>query len=283
MAGKALIVEDESGTGELLSELLRRRGFQPTVLAEGKPALDWVRTHRPEIILLDLMLPDIDGFTICEQLKLDRQTNLIPVIMVTALDDRRNRLRGYQVGANRYVTKPFTGAQIDKAVTEALTWRADMLENGAKGEIHFQLQSDTQYLDELNKLLTSLFLYSGLAEAQVKQLTLAVRELGANAIEWGHQKQVERIVTMTYRIDAEKITIVIRDTGPGFKRNELAHAAREDDPVSHMEVREKLGLREGGFGIMIANGLLDKLEYNESGNEVRLVKYFPPKDGEKGK
>lgn len=278
MAGKALIVEDESATGELLVELLRRRGFKATVLAEGKPAIEWVRANQPDIILLDLMLPDIDGFTICEQLKLDRQTNLIPIIMVTALDDRRNRLRGYQVGANRYVTKPFTGAQLDKAITEVLAWRDDMLNNGAKGEIHFQLQSDTQYLDELNKLLTSLFLYSGLAESQVKQLTLAVRELGANAIEWGHQKQVERIVTMTYRIDAEKVAMVIRDTGPGFKRDDLAHAAKDDDPISHMEVREKLGLREGGFGIMIANGLVDKLEYNESGNEVRFVKYFPPKD-----
>lgn len=282
MAGHALIVEDEPGTGELLAELLRRRGYKPTVLVEGKPAIDWVQAHQPEIILLDLMLPDIDGFTICEQLKLDRQTNLIPIIMVTALDDRRHKVRGYQVGANRYVTKPFTAAQIDKAIGEVLAWRDDMLKHGAKGEIHFQLQSDTQYLDELNKLLASLFLYSGLAEAQVKQLTLAVRELGANAIEWGHKKQVDRIVTVTYRIDAQKVSIVIRDTGPGFKREELAHAAKEDDPIGHMEVRERLGLREGGFGMMIAKGLVDELEYNESGNEVRLVKYVAPKDAGSG-
>src|SRR5207245_171158 len=146
----------------------------------------------------------------------------------------------------------------------------------AAGEIHFQLQSDTTYLEELNQLLASLFLYSGLSESQVKQLTMAVRELGTNAIEWGHQRQPDLIVTVTYRIDAEKITIVIRDTGPGFNPRHIPHAAKDDDPISHMMVRETLGLRDGGFGILLARGLVDELKYNESGNEVRLVKFFPP-------
>ena len=61
--------------------------------------------------------------------------------------------------------------------------------------------------DELNGLLSSLFLFSGLTQGQVKQLTTAVRELGTNAIEWGHQKQVDRIVDVTYRIDPEKINV----------------------------------------------------------------------------
>src|SRR6266436_8058850 len=84
MVRKALVVEDEADTGALLAELLRRWGFEPTVLAEGKPAIPWVQQHQPTVILLDLMLPDIDGFEICETLKLERETNLIPIIMVTA-------------------------------------------------------------------------------------------------------------------------------------------------------------------------------------------------------
>ena len=101
-----------------------------------------------------------------------------------------------------------------------------------------------------------------------------MRELGTNAIEWGHQKQVDRIVTITYRIDPEKVTIIIRDTGPGFNPRNLPHAAQPDDPASHMMVRETLGLREGGFGILMAKGFVDEMRYNETGNEVRLVKYF---------
>ena len=102
-----------------------------------------------------------------------------------------------------------------------------------EGEIRFQLVSDTKYLEELNHLLGSLFLFSGLTQPQVKQLTTAVRELGTNAIEWGHRKQVDRIVTVDYQIDAAKITLDIKDTGPGFNPAHLPHAASPDDPVGH--------------------------------------------------
>jgi CheY-like chemotaxis protein/anti-sigma regulatory factor (Ser/Thr protein kinase) len=276
MVRKALIVEDEPDTGVLLAEVVRRHGLEPTVLTEGKPAIPWTRTHRPEIILLDLMLPDVEGFSVCEDLKLDRETNRIPIIMVTALDRHRDKVRGLQVGANYYLTKPFTVEQLNQAIREVLRWRKELEEHGAEGEIHFKLQSDTQYLEELNHLLASLFLFSGLSQAQIRQLTMAVRELGVNAIEWGHQKQIDRILHVTYRIDPEKVTIVIRDEGPGFDPHHLPHAATDEDPVSHLMVRETLGLREGGFGILLARGLVDHLQYNETGNEVRLVKYFPP-------
>lgn len=281
MVRKALVVEDERPLSLLLAENLRRWGFEPTVLNEGKPVVNWVRENQPSLILLDLMLPDMDqadvyaGFTICETLKLDRETNLIPVVMVTALTGQEDRFKGLQVGANRYVTKPFTADQLNTAIKEAISWQEDLQRNGTQGEIRFQLQSDTSHLEELNHLLASLFLFSGLSQTQVKQLTTAVRELGTNAIEWGHKKQSDRIVTVDYRIDPEKITIIIKDTGPGFDPGNLPHAANQDDPVGHMMVREALGIREGGFGILMSRGLVDELVYNDKGNEVRLVKYFP--------
>jgi CheY-like chemotaxis protein/anti-sigma regulatory factor (Ser/Thr protein kinase) len=277
MSRKALVVEDEKELGMLLGEHLRRWGYEPTVINEGKPAIPWVREHQPALILLDLLLPDMDGFSICENLKLDRETNLIPVVMVTALSGQEDKVKGLQVGANRYLTKPFTADDLAKAIQDAFAWQEDLKRRGTEGEIRFQLQSDTQYLDELNHLLGSLFLFSGLTQVQVKQLTTAVRELGTNSIEWGHQKQIDRIVTVDYHIDPQKITILIKDTGPGFNPENLPHAAQPEDPIGHMMVREALGLREGGFGILLSRGLVDELQYNETGNEVRLVKYFPPK------
>ena len=275
MSRKALVVEDEKELGMLLGEHLRRWGYEPTVLHEGGSATAWVREHQPSVILLDLLLPDTDGFAICENLKLDRETNLIPVVMVTALSALEDRVKGLQVGANRYLTKPFSADDLAKAIQDAQAWQEDLKSRGTEGEIRFQMQSDAQYLEELNHLLASLFLFSGLSQVQVKQLTTAIRELGTNAIEWGHKKQAERIVTVDYRIDQEKITIHIKDTGAGFDPDNLPHAADPDDPIAHMMVREALGLREGGFGILMSRGLVDELEYNESGNEVKLVKYFP--------
>ncbi len=278
MVRKALIVEDEVDTGQILAEHLRRWGFEPTVLTEGEPAVGWVRENQPDLILLDLLLPGMDGFTICEDLKLERDTNRIPIIMVTALTGHEDRVRGLQVGANRYLTKPFTAADLSKAIQDSFAWKQELEKHGSEGEIHFHLQSDTAYLDELNGLLSSLLLFSGLTQTQAKQLATAVRELGTNAIEWGHQKQVERIVSVVYRIDPDKVTITIRDTGPGFNPDNLPHAAHPDDPIAHMMVRETLGLREGGFGILMSRGLVDDLQYNEKGNEVKLIKYFPRRE-----
>jgi CheY-like chemotaxis protein len=277
MRHEALVVEDEQDTGQLLAEILRRRGFEPTLLMEGRPSVPWVHEHRPDLVLLDLMLPDVDGYSVCEQLKLDRDTNLIPIVMVTARDQHEDRLHGLEVGANYYLTKPFTIEQLEGAINDSFTWRANLQRLGTEGEIRFHLRSDAECLEELNRLLGSLFLFTGLTQTQIRQLITAVREMGTNAIEWGHQRQVDRLVTVTYRIDPQKVTILIRDTGPGFDPNNLPHAARPEDPVNHLMVRETLGIREGGFGILMARGLVDELTYNETGNEVRLIKYLSPK------
>jgi two-component system OmpR family response regulator len=275
----ALVVEDEAATGLLLAEHLRNWGYEPTVMMQGKPAIPWVRKHQPDVILLDLMLPDIDGFEICEVLKLERETNLIPIIMITALSGEEDRIHGLKVGANQYLTKPFMPEDLQRAIETASRWRDELAKSGSHGEIHFQLQSDTQYLEELNSLLSSLLCYSGLSSTRANQLITAVREMVANAIEWGHRKQINRIISVDYHFDDEKVTISVRDTGPGFDPGNVPHAAEEADPIAHMMVREALGLREGGFGIMMSRGLVDKMYFNEAGNEVRLVKYLDEKSG----
>jgi two-component system OmpR family response regulator len=281
MGQKALVVEDEVELGQLLGEHLRSWGYEPHILNEGRNAISWIRQNKPDLILLDLLLQDTDGYTLCEALKLDRETNLIPIVMITALSGKDDRARGLEVGANQYLCKPFSAAELKRSIAIAQARLEEIKRTGAVGEINFRLKSDTHYLEELNTMLASLFLFSGLTQQQVKQLTTAVRELGKNSIEWGHKRQVERIVHVDYRIDAEKVTIVIRDSGPGFNPTNLPHAANEDDPVAHMEVRESLGLREGGFGILMSRGLVDELSYNDTGNEVTLVKYFPARDAAK--
>lgn len=275
MPHAALIVEDDSVTAYMLSESMRLWGFEPTVLSEGGRAVRWVQEHHPELVLLDLMLPDVDGYGVCESIKLDPHTTLTPVIMVTGRDQHGDRVQGLRVGADYYLTKPFTQDQLRTAVDAVHARREDLKRSGTQGEIHFQLQSDLQYLDELNHLVAALSLFSGLPQREIRQLTTAVRELGTNAIEWGHRQQVDRVVTATYRIEPDQLVITIGDTGQGFNPQNLPHAARQDDPISHLMVRQSLGIRDGGFGIMMARGLVDDLQYNEKGNEVRLIKRLP--------
>ena len=84
----------------------------------------------------------------------------------------------------------------------------------------------------------------------------------------------DRQVTIRYRIYADRIEIVVRDQGTGFDVNRLPHAAVSGDPFTHLDVRDQLGLRAGGFGLMICKGMVDELRYNDIGNEVTLIKRF---------
>lgn len=277
MTRTALIVEDDETLADLLATVLRGMDFSPTVMHSGASAAQWVRENHPAVVLLDLMLPDISGYDICEKIKLDRETNLTPVIIATALTHHSEMLRGLRVGANYYLTKPFNIDQLQFAVDHVLAKRDDLIKSGASGEVSFELKSDTKYLAEMNRMISSLLLFSGLTDDQVYHLGTAVREMGNNAIEWGNRKQVDQPVSVTYRIDPEKIVIVVRDNGSGFDRENLPHAACESDPVSHLDVRQQKGLRMGGFGIFMTRGLVDEMKYNEKGNEVTLIKHFAPK------
>jgi DNA-binding response OmpR family regulator len=280
MPRPVLIVDDERDTADLLAGLVQARGFAPIQLHEGARVVEAVRHHDPAVVLLDLMLPDEDGFAVCEKLKKNRETNLVPVLMVTALNDANHRAQGVRVGANGYVAKPFTPDQLYQAIDVALEWRREHETHGTTGEITFDVRSELTYLQQANDMLADLFAHTPLTERQVKELRQAVMEMGNNAIEWGHKKNAELPLRITYRIDREAVTLVIRDQGPGFDPGHVPHAAQEDDPIGHLEVRSELGIREGGFGIMLARGLVDEFRYNDRGNEVTLVKRFEvPPDG----
>ena len=277
MPRNVLIVDDERDTNEILASLVQARGFEPIQLYSGESVPEAVAEHKPDLILLDLMLPDVDGFAICERLKRDRATNLIPVILVTALNDAHHRLSGVRVGANGYLTKPFTPDQLFAAIDKALAWRDEHSDHGTQGEINFDIRSEPTYLAETNDLLADLYAHTPLTERQVKDLKQVVMEMGGNAIEWGHRKNADLVLRITYRIDTEKVTLVIRDQGPGFNPQQIPHAASDEDPIGHLDVRNELGIREGGFGIMLAKGLVDDFRYNEKGNEVTLIKRFERK------
>jgi DNA-binding response OmpR family regulator len=270
----ALIVDDNLDHAQLLARILRTRDFEPIIAEDGKTGLRLARQHIPDIQLLDLMLPDINGFDVCRQLRIDRATMLIPVVMLTALDDMQHRLHGFRVGANAYITKPYSLNVLFEAISTARAWRASMAQRSLHGEFNVEINSELTLLQDLNDFLMHICQKTPLSGNQIMQLRQAVMEIAHNAIEWGNQHQSERPVKITYRIHEDYVEIVVRDQGPGFNRNQLPHAAMPDDPFTHLDVREKLGLRTGGFGLLICQGMVDEMRYNDQGNEVTLIKRF---------
>ncbi|MEL7068073.1 MAG: response regulator [Cyanobacteria bacterium J06581_3] len=105
--GEVLVVDDTVTNLEVVSRVLEVAGFEVAVALDGDRALKLATSHLPDLILLDVKLPGLSGFEICQQLKKNPETACIPVILMTALSDPHNKVRGFEAGAVDYVTKPF--------------------------------------------------------------------------------------------------------------------------------------------------------------------------------
>jgi putative two-component system response regulator len=101
-----LIVDDDAGITTLLEKLLTSEGYVVAVARDGRGAMEAIRRDPPDVILLDVVMPGDDGYSICRTLKSDAKTRLIPVVLITGLADRENRISGLDAGADDFLTKP---------------------------------------------------------------------------------------------------------------------------------------------------------------------------------
>lgn len=109
---KILVVDDEPDALELISFNLKSAGFDVLTAADGEAAIRLARTHVPDLLLLDLMLPEVDGLEVCKILRRDPATSGLPVVMVTAKAAEVDRVLGLELGADDYVTKPFSPREL---------------------------------------------------------------------------------------------------------------------------------------------------------------------------
>ncbi len=120
MDAKILIVEDERDIAELLRYNLQEAGFETDYVRNGADALHRSVEKPPDLIILDLMLPEVDGMIVCRLLKNDPRTKNIPVVMVTAKTEEKDRVAGLELGADDYITKPFSPREVVLRVSAVL-------------------------------------------------------------------------------------------------------------------------------------------------------------------
>ena len=119
-SGKILVVDDQPLNVELLEADLLAHGYEVVTAYDGKSALEKVANESPDLILLDVMMPGMDGFEVCRRLKSDQETLLIPIVMVTALSARDDRIRGIEVGVDDFLTKPYDKQELQARVKSLL-------------------------------------------------------------------------------------------------------------------------------------------------------------------
>lgn len=120
MNAKILVVDDEPDSLEILGWKLKESGYTPIFAADGQRAIGLVRDERPALVVLDLMLPQIDGLEVCRVLRRDPATAAIPILMLTARASEMDRVIGLELGADDYVTKPFSPREVVLRVKKLL-------------------------------------------------------------------------------------------------------------------------------------------------------------------
>jgi DNA-binding response OmpR family regulator len=133
MSRKILVVDDDRKTAELIRIYLERDGYQALIAHDGRQALDLARQRRPDLIVLDLMLPMVDGLDVCRILRADSQ---VPIIMLTAKTTEDDKLLGLDLGADDYITKPFSPRELVARVRAVLR-RSGAAEASEPATAHF--------------------------------------------------------------------------------------------------------------------------------------------------
>ena len=118
--GSILVVEDDLDISNMLRIYFESRDYQVTVAPRGEQALEACQEVLPGVILLDIILPDMDGYEVCRRLKSDQRTRDVPIIFLTQKDERADELAGMVLGAVDYITKPFDIAELESSVEKSI-------------------------------------------------------------------------------------------------------------------------------------------------------------------
>ena len=148
----ALIVEDEPEANKLLAMLLQLRGYRTESAYDGAEALEKIRDHAPDVVFLDLMLPDMDGYQVCRSLKTPGGVIEVPVVIVTARLTAENRIESFAAGADDYVPKPYTPDQIFEALEQSAAWKDLLDAPRLDGEVPLDARDDGETLRHLAHL-----------------------------------------------------------------------------------------------------------------------------------
>ncbi|MCK8817776.1 response regulator transcription factor [Natroniella sulfidigena] len=214
MSSKILVVDDEENIVELVKFNLEREGYQVLTAYDGAEALEKIKKKELDLVILDLMLPQVDGFEVCRQIRSDNKLNRLPIVMLSAKGEEVDKVLGLELGADDYVTKPFSPRELLARVKAVLRRSSTSDLDGKlikKGEIKLDLEK-----------------YQ--VEIKGQELNLTPKEFAVLSILIGHPGQVfsrshllEEIWGYDYHGDTRTVDVHIRRL-----RKKIAQYSKEE-------------------------------------------------------
>jgi CheY-like chemotaxis protein len=237
---RILVVDDDRSTRHLIRLQLQSAGYAVETAVDGASALARIGRKAFDLVLLDVWMPGMDGLEVMARLReKDSPPGLISEVLAS--------------GPERPI--------------EVISAKPDWVE--------LVVPCDRQAAARIQSVLAQL--ETDLPEDVRTNVGQAFRELLMNAIEWGGELDPNRTVRIAYLRARRMLLYRIADPGRGFDFTKLNHAAvsnPSDRPMEHAAVREEMGLRPGGFGLVLTRAMVDELLFNEAQNEVVFVKYL---------
>ena len=274
---RLLVVDDDSSMLELVQAMLTDSEWDVETVGDGEEALKRVEAGAYDVVLTDILMPGMDGLTLLSRLR--ERCPGTRVLVMTIRNTPEHILGSLRREAAGYVSKPFTRDALLMSLREVLSRPAEVggiqILSDHPGWISLQIHCKVATADRLTQFVREL--PSDLSPGDREAIATAFQELLMNAIEHGGHLDPQKTVDLSYIRTARTIVYYIRDPGEGFSPDKLAHAAAAntpDQPFRHVEVRQQMGIRPGGFGMLMAKNFADELIYSSKGNEVIFIKYL---------
>ncbi len=278
------MVDDDRIIVEILSQSLTLAGYEVITAADGEEGLGLARQIKPDVILLDVMMPKLDGYSVCRQLKEDKETQLIPIIILTALTDRDDKLKALEVGADEFIRKPPDRQELLIRIKSLLRTK----------KLYLQVQSSSKGLRELEQTrhdLTHMIVHDmrGQLSSIISSLEFLLDKEASPPP--GAQDQLlnnsllasQRIMTMleamldVQRLESgqipvelqpvsisQVITDTIEDVSPFLREKDVFIDAKADQPKSLMMLDRDLLIR------VMNNLLLNAIKFSPSGGRIGI-------------
>jgi len=271
-----LVVDADPAVKDLLARVLDNRLWTTQYVASNKDAMTAILTKGFDLVLTGQKTSALQDVELLRAMR--RLRPHIRLIILARESAPADVLASMRAHAFSLFSAPYSESQLTEMISLAIdspTWDDGIEIVSATPEwIRLRVRCQIRTADRLVQFLNEI---AELPAAERDQVATAFREMLMNAIEHGGQLDPSNYVEIEYVRAKHMVSCHIADPGPGFTLDEIPHAAianPDDQPTQHIELREELGIRPGGYGILMAQNLVDELIYNQEGNEVLLVKYI---------
>jgi anti-sigma regulatory factor (Ser/Thr protein kinase) len=273
---RVLIVGDHLNLSREIGDVLSDANFPMEYSAGNADALQRLRMRSFGVVITSPDSAIAEDLAFLEEMRVVRPG--VKCIVLAPQSSRDEIIAALRARAFACFTPPFIAREIADLATSAASdnyWREDIQVLSAKpGWVSVRVNCRLLTAERLMTFAKEL--NGHLPENTRQELMMALREILLNAMEHGAAFNPEQVVEVTGVRTGRALVFYVRDPGAGFRPEGLSHAATagpHDDPIAHFSQREEMGLRPGGYGLLLAAGTVDELIYGEVGNEVLLIKY----------